>query len=154
MKIYRLESSVSVPVSLREAFALFETAGSLARLTPPDFQLRVLSGGRLRKGSEIKLQIRRMGIPLRWTARITEYEPPFFFVDEQISGPFAYWRHRHGFRPTEYGAMISDRVEYALPLGPAGRLAHRLFLHTDIEKLFDYRRKAVSEILTGAPTAR
>jgi len=155
MKIYRLESSISVPVSLREAFALFETAGNLVRLTPPEFQLRVVSGedAKMRKGAEFKLQIRRMGLRLTWTARIAEYEPPFFFVDEQASGPFAYWRHRHEFRPTEYGAMISDRVEYALPFGAVGRLAHRLFVRHQLEELFDYRRRAMGEILTGATTA-
>jgi ligand-binding SRPBCC domain-containing protein len=156
MKIYRLESSVSVPVSLREAFALFETAGNLLRVTPPEVRLRVTRGGdmKLRKGAEIGLEIRRWGLRLNWRVRIAEYEPPFFFVDEQAAGPFACWRHRHEFRPTEYGAMISDRLEYALPLGPLGRLAHRLFVRRQLEELFDYRRRAIAEILTGAPTAK
>ena len=156
MKTYRLESSISVPVSLREAFALFETPGNLVRLTPPEFHLRVISGedAKLRKGAEFRLQIRRMGVPLTWKARIAEYEPPFFFVDEQTSGPFAQWRHRHEFRPTEYGAMISDRVEYALPFGPFGRLVHRLFVRRQLEELFDYRRRALAEVFTGAITAQ
>ena len=35
-----------------------------------------------------------------------------------------YWHHRHDFKPTEYGALVSDWVDYALPFGPLGRLAH------------------------------
>ena len=155
MKIYRLERSMSVPVSLREAFEFFENPGNLARITPPWLNFRITSPQpiHMRKGAEIDYQIRWLGLPLNWKTVITEYEPPFFFVDRQKSGPYAYWHHRHDFKPTEYGALVSDKVDYALPLGPLGSLAHRLAVGRQLEEIFDYRQKTLAEILTGAPTA-
>ena len=155
-KTYRLELSVSVPVSLREAFAFFENPYNLARITPPWLNFRITSPERIqmRKGAEITYQIRWLGVPVNWKTVIAEYEPPFFFVDEQASGPYAHWRHRHEFKPAESGVIVSDCVDYALPLGLLGRLAHRLIVRRQLQEIFDYRRKALARILTGMPTAK
>lgn len=156
MKTYHLECSMSVPVSLREAFAFFEDPRNLARITPPRLNFRIVSLQPIvmRKGAEIDYEIRWLGLPLRWKTVIAEYEPPFFFVDVQMSGPYAYWRHRHDFKPTEYGALVSDRVDYALPLGPLGRLAHRLVVRKQLQQIFDYRQNQLADILTGATAAK
>ena len=156
MKTYSLECSVSVPVSLQEAFAFFENPHNLARITPPSLNFRIASPERIqmRKGAEIDYQIRWLGLPLKWKTAIAEYEPPFFFVDEQVAGPYAYWHHRHDFKPTEYGALVSDRVDYALSFGPLGRLAHGLAVRRQLQAIFDYRQNALSAILTGAPMAK
>jgi len=156
MKTYRLESSITVPVSLREAFEFFESPYNLARITPPWLNFRILTEERvqMREGAEIRYLIRWLGMPIRWKTEITAYEPPFFFVDEQASGPYAYWRHRHEFKPTESGTIVSDHVEYALPFGPLGRFMHWLRVGSQLEEIFEYRRKVLSETLTGAPTAR
>lgn len=156
MKTYRFACSISLPVSLQEAFAFFENPHNLARITPPWLNFRITSPERIqmRKGAEIAYQIRWLGLPLNWKTVITEYEPPFFFVDEQAAGPYAYWRHRHDFKPTEYGALVSDQVDYALPLGPVGWLAHRLVVRRQLEDIFEYRQTALAGILTGAPMAK
>jgi ligand-binding SRPBCC domain-containing protein len=156
MKTYRFACSISLPVSLQEAFAFFENPHNLARITPPWLNFRITSRERIemRKGAEIAYQIRWLGLPLNWKTVITEYEPPFFFVDEQARGPYAYWHHRHDFKPTEYGALVSDQVDYALPLGPVGWLAHRLVVRRQLEEIFDYRQTALAGILTGAPMAK
>ena len=156
MKTYRLECSLSLPVSLQEAFAFFENPHNLARITPPWLNFHIASPGRIqmRKGAEIDCQIRWLGLALKWKTAIAEYEPPFFFVDEQVAGPYAYWRHRHDFKPTEYGALVSDCVDYALPFGPLGRLAHRLAVRRQLQEIFEYRQNALSGILTGAATAK
>ena len=153
---YRLESSMVVPVSLWDVFAFFEDPRNLTRITPEWLRFRITSPGRIqmRKGAEFEYQIRWLGLPLKWKSAITEYEPPFFFADEQTSGPYAYWRHRHDFKPTESGALVSDRVDYALPFGPLGRLAHRLVVRRQLERIFAYRQKALAGMLTGATAAK
>lgn len=147
---------MSVPVSLREAFAFFEDPHNLARITPAWLNFRIASPApiQMRKGAEIEYRIRWLGLPFNWKTAITEYEPPFFFVDEQAAGPYAYWHHRHDFKPTEYGAMVSDRVDYALPFGPLGRLAHRLAVRRQLQEIFNYRQKALAGILMGATAAK
>ena len=39
---------------------------------------------------------------------------------------------------------MRDRVDYALPLGALGELSGALFVHRDVERIFDFRRAAVA----------
>jgi hypothetical protein len=41
---------------------------------------------------------------------------------------------------------MTDRVEYALPLGPLGGVAHRLFVARTLARIFDHRRTVISEL--------
>ena len=100
----------------------------------------------MRKGAEIDYKLSWLGIPLRWKTLITEYEPPFHFVDEMKKGPYSLWRHRHTFRPSPRGTVIEDRVDYALPLGPVGSVAHRFLVKRQVEEIFAYRQKALEGI--------
>jgi hypothetical protein len=44
-----------------------------------------------------------------------------------------------------------DRIEYALPFGPLGRIAHGISVRRDVEKIFDYRWKKVEELFGATP---
>ena len=44
---------------------------------------------------------------------------------------------------------MRDRVSYALPLGPCGTLAHRLWVKRDIERIFDFRAEKMRELFPG-----
>ena len=40
---------------------------------------------------------------------------------------------------------MTDHVEYALPLGPLGRIAHALQVRRNVETIFDYRFDRIQE---------
>jgi ligand-binding SRPBCC domain-containing protein len=80
-----------------------------------------------------------------WLTVIQEWDPPHRFVDEQLSGPYALWRHTHTFSADGAGGTIMrDEVRYALPLGGLGELAHRLVVRSDLERIFDFREQVVA----------
>ena len=95
-------------------------------------------------------------LPFRigWLARITEFVWNSHFCDEQIKGPFASWKHRHGIvsesRRDVAGTLISDDVEYVLPLGPLGAVANALFIGSQMESTFAFRRERLEAILPAA----
>ncbi len=142
------------PVSLQEAFAVFENPYNLAAITPPWLNFRILTPNlQMHLGAEIDYEFRWMGIPLLWKTRITEYEPPFHFVDEALKSPYLLWRHRHTFRPRAEGTLISDQVDYSLPFGFFGNAAHSLVVRKQLDQIFDYRQKIVAQML-GVVAAR
>lgn len=149
MRTHTLDQSMTVPVSQPRAFEFFEAPENLSRITPPWLSFRIATQGpvRMRKGARIDYHIRWLGLKLKWRTLITEYEPPRYFVDEQIEGPYRFWRHEHTIEPDPSGAIIGDRVEYALPLGWLGRLVHRLLVRRQLEAIFRYRRRAIGRIL-------
>ena len=72
--------------------------------------------------------------------------PDLLFEDVQEEGPYRVWIHTHRFEDVGKRVTMHDRVEYALPLGPMGRLVHRLAVRRQLETIFDFRRQAIEEI--------
>ncbi len=150
MSEHRLEREQVLPRRIDEVIAFFAEARNLERITPPWLVFRVLTPEpiEMRVGALIDYRLRVHGIRLSWTTRIEEWEPGAGFVDRQIAGPYRLWRHRHSFRARGDGTVVTDVVDYALPFGPLGDLAHRLFVRRDLERIFAYRHAAAARELT------
>ena len=133
-----------------DAFAFFADARGLEAITPPWLALRVVTPGpiEMRPGALIDYRLRLHRIPVRWRTRIEAWEPCERFVDVQLEGPYRLWHHTHEFEADGAGAtVIRDTVQYGLPLGPLGALAHNLFVRRDLERIFDFRRDALERLL-------
>jgi ligand-binding SRPBCC domain-containing protein len=143
----RRETLVSRP--LPEVFEFFSKPQNLERLTPEWLSFRILTPlpVEMRVGTLINYQLRVRGIPVHWQSEITSWNPPVEFVDEQIRGPYQRWRHTHRFSSMDGGTRVEDIVEYALPFGPLGGIAHRLLVERDLTKIFDYRAQHVGRLL-------
>ena len=87
------------------------------------------------------------GLSLHWRTHIELFEPENRFVDTQQEGPYRYWRHLHEFEEVDEGTLMRDVVDYELPLGPLGTVAHALFVRGLLERICSYRRQVVMEIL-------
>src|SRR4029079_974373 len=98
----------------------------------------------MRNGLEVDYRIRPLfGLPLRWRSKITEYGPPHAFADLQLRGPYRSWEHRHSFVAEGDQTRVLDAVEYSLPLGPLGDIAHRVVVRAQLEDIFRYRAYAI-----------
>ncbi|MGI8992057.1 MAG: SRPBCC family protein [Bryobacteraceae bacterium] len=151
---YVLSCEMRAAVPIVEAFRIFEDPSNLARITPSWLNFRVTSRQvQMRKGAEITYRIAWLGLPISWKTIITEYDPPHRFVDEQARGPYAMWRHRHEFQEVPGGTVVSDRVDYILPLGPLGRLAHWMVVKPQLREIFRFRQRAIAKMLGAAETS-
>lgn len=135
-----------------EVFAFFADAGNLERITPPELNFQILTPQPIdiKQGALIDYKLRMRGLPLKWRTEISTWEPPFKFVDQQLTGPYRQWIHTHTF--TELGpneTQIEDVVRYRLPFEPFGDAIHFL-VRRELDYIFDFRQKAVAEIL-GQP---
>ena len=78
-------------------------------------------------------------ITVHWVTEITQVAEPHYFIDHQISGPYSLWHHQHWFKETDEGVEMTDEVNYAIPLGLLGRLAHWLFVGKEVNRIFNHR---------------
>jgi ligand-binding SRPBCC domain-containing protein len=67
------------------------------------------------------------------------------FIDEQLSGPYKKWVHTHDFLPIKEGVLIRDQIIYKIPMGLAGNFFGHPFIKKDLQKIFNYRKKIISE---------
>jgi hypothetical protein len=143
---HRLEREQVIPAPRAKVFEFFSAAENLGRLTPPFLELRILTPLpiEMKRGQHIEYRIAFGGLPMRWLAEITCWEPNERFVDEQLRGPYRCWHHLHEFRAVAQGTLMRDVVDYELPFGPLGSAAHALVVRRLLGRIFSFRAGAVA----------
>lgn len=142
-------ASSPLPVSVEAAFAYHERHGALQRLVPPWESVEVeRTDASLAVGSEVVLKTSVFGVPVRWVAQHTLYEPPHLFADTQVSGPFARWLHRHQFAAVGERSSLTDDIDFDVPLGAIGNLLGSKAALGRIESMFAYRHRVTRDDLT------
>ncbi|MCA8997041.1 MAG: SRPBCC family protein [Planctomycetaceae bacterium] len=141
--------SVSLPDPPEAVFAFHEHPEALKRLIPPWEAMSVFeTDNSLAPGSRVILGGSVMGMPVRWVAEHTEYDPPHLFADRQVSGPFVYWYHRHRIEPDgNGGSILTDEIQYDVPFGRMGRLFGNWLVRRKLEAMFTYRHEQTQQFL-------
>ena len=145
MTAFNLATEHWLPRQPEDVFDFYADAFNLERLTPPWLRFEVITPApiTMQSGVEIDYRLRLHGLSLKWRSRITAWDPPHRFVDEQIRGPYRTWIHEHTFTPHQGGTLVGDHVKYAM-LG--GWLADRLLVRRDLERIFAFRQQRLAEI--------
>lgn len=145
MPIRELVSELWLPVPRDKVFPFFADAANLETITPPWLRFRILTPPpiEMHEGTLIDYRLRIHGVPIRWRTRISVWEPPRRFVDEQLRGPYRQWIHEHTFEPKDGGTLVRDHVRYAVP---ADWLLHRWLVRPDIERIFAYRSEVLRRL--------
>ena len=152
MKIYRLESTEILPVTLEEAWEFFSNPHNLPKITPPELNLRIISGAEreIYPGMIITYSVTPFPfVRTSWATEITAVDLLRYFVDEQRFGPCRFWHHKHFFADAGQKTEVRDLVHYALPFGPLGRLAHLLFVKRKPDSIFNYRSAQLRSLFGG-----
>lgn len=143
MKIFNLTRKQFLPINLSEAWNFFSTPHNLAKITPAHmgFKILYISGGeKTYAGQIIRYHVNVLpGIKVHWVTEITQVQELNYFIDEQRFGPYALWHHQHHFKEVPGGVEMTDEVNYAIPLGWLGQLAHVLFVGREVNRIFDHR---------------
>ncbi len=166
---HRFRTEQWVPYPVERVFAFFADPANLPPLMPrwqharvekahyvppPELPVFAKVGVVAGQGSLISISFRPVPLlPVRlgWDAYIAEFRWNDSFCDEQRRGPFRYFRHCHSIRAEMRdgvtGSVVSDVVEYELPLGVLGDLANTLAVSKQMRLLFAYRQKMLAMLL-------
>ena len=134
-----------------EVFEFFGRAENLECITPPELSFRILTPLPIAMHFDARIEYRLAlhGLPMRWRTRISAWNPPDTFVDEQEQGPFAQWIHTHRLADAPGGGTrVEDEVRYRLPFAPLGELANGV-VRSQLARIFGHRQRAVAEAFGG-----
>jgi ligand-binding SRPBCC domain-containing protein len=149
MKIYRKHTFQNLPITCDQAWDFLCDPNNLKTITPDYMGFEILSGAekKMYAGQIIQYIVTPvMGIPTKWVTEITHVKEGEYFVDEQRFGPYALWHHKHFIRPIENGVEMEDIIDYKIPFGTLGRLAHPIIVKPKLNEIFDYRKKKLIEL--------
>ena len=149
-KTYGITRSQQLPCDIHTAWAFFSIPSNLSKITPPDMKFMAKSAiadQPVFEGMVLDFHVSPLfSIRMRWRSQIAQVDGPYSFTDVQTKGPFKRWQHRHEYIANAEGVLVLDTVDYQLPFGLLGRLAHGL-VRKNLEKLFDYRIQTLERIL-------
>lgn len=149
MKIYNLQSKQKLPISANKAWDFLSSPTNLKKITPEYMGFNIISGAdrKIYPGQIIQYIVTPLfGIKTKWVTEITHVQENKYFVDEQRFGPYALWHHKHFIKPIEGGIEMEDIVDYKIPFGLIGQLAHPILIKPKLREIFDYRHDKLIEI--------
>ena len=149
MKLYQLKTQQKLPISIEKAWDFFSNPKNLKKITPKEMSFEIICGAEksIYPGQIIQYNVSPIfGIKLRWVTEITHVIDNKYFVDEQRFGPYSLWHHKHFFKKIKGGILMEDVVDYKIPLGWMGQLAHFIFVKNRLKKIFKYRENKLVKL--------
>lgn len=149
MKLYQIKTQQKLPISIEKAWDFFSNPKNLKKITPEEMSFEIISGAEksIYPGQIIQYNVSPiLGIKLRWVTEITHVIDNKYFVDEQRFGPYSLWHHKHFFKEIKGGILMEDVVDYKIPLGWLGQLAHFIFVKNRLKKIFKFRENKLVKL--------
>jgi ligand-binding SRPBCC domain-containing protein len=110
------------------------------------FRIVSLPSEILYEGEIIEYYVRVFpGIWIPWVSEIKALREGESFVDDQVSGPFKFWHHRHSFEEVEGGTVVRDLIHYSVGFGPFGEIARKLVVKNQLNEMFRHRRTTLEK---------
>ncbi|WP_288438191.1 SRPBCC family protein [uncultured Chryseobacterium sp.] len=136
--------------NIEKAWSFFSSPHNLSEITPESMGFVVLSDVKdkpIFKGMEIGYTVSPvLGIPMWWKTVISQVKDHESVTDFQKECPYKYWNHFHEFIPNENRVQMKDTVDYELPMGILGAIAHQLFVKEKLRSIFDFRYRVLNDL--------
>ncbi|MGB3145768.1 MAG: SRPBCC family protein [Maribacter sp.] len=155
MKLYQLHSKQALPISMDTAWNFLSDPANLKVITPEHMGFHILSGADrpMFAGQIIQYKVSPFpGFTTKWVTEITHVDQGHYFVDEQRFGPYALWHHKHFIKKIDEGVEMEDIIDYKIPLGILGQLAHPLIVKKQLLEIFKYREQKLKELFGTVAT--
>jgi ligand-binding SRPBCC domain-containing protein len=101
--------------------------------------------GLINLNETVTWQATHFGIRQKLTSKITAFEKPYYFRDEQIKGAFQSFYHEHKFEQLENKILMTDIFEYQSPFGIIGKIFNKFILTNYLRNLLINRNNVIKE---------
>jgi ligand-binding SRPBCC domain-containing protein len=101
--------------------------------------------GLIKLNEFVTWQATHFGIKQKLTSKITAFNSPIYFRDEQIKGIFKSIYHEHKFEVVDGKVIMTDLFKFESPFGIFGQLFNKLILTRYLTKLLVERNNIIKE---------
>lgn len=140
----RFEVAETVPLPVDAVWKAHEDVQLLERIAPPFPAVRLKESNIVCSlGTEFTVRVELLSVGLDLRVKITHWDPPTCFIDEQVSGPFRFWEHTHHFMPISVeSTRVVDLVKFEL-----NPLVDGTLIRLGLETMFKLRMQNLKQAL-------
>lgn len=103
------------------------------------------TSGLMQKGEKVTWRARHLGWNHTMTVLMFDMNPPHYFEDVMVKGPFKYMKHQHYFQEHANNTLMIDRFHFATPWGWIGKMADTLLLEAYMKNLLIKRNACIKK---------
>jgi ligand-binding SRPBCC domain-containing protein len=139
--------STVIPATPDKVYAYIADMNNLAALMPDDLQLKLTSPiVEMARGAEFEYELKRFGFSQVWGTKIEELTPEKTIVERQVLGFFHSWVNTYNFEAHgEASTLMTNIVEFTMPLGLIGRLLDDLYVRRDLCRILETAQRKLQE---------
>jgi ligand-binding SRPBCC domain-containing protein len=143
-ELERFEVAETVPLPVDAVWKAHEDVQLLERIAPPFPAVRLKESNIVcGLGTEFTVRVELLSLGLDLRVKITHWDPPTCFIDEQVSGPFRVWEHTHHFMPISVeSTRVVDLVKFEL-----NPLVDGTLIRLGLETMFKLRMQNLKQAL-------
>ena len=104
-----------------------------------------ITSGLINMGEFVTWEATHFGIKQNLKSRITKYNRPFHFRDEQEKGAFKYIIHDHYFESKDELVIMKDTFEFDSPYFVIGKIVNKLILTKYMTNFLIQRNNIIKE---------
>ena len=104
-----------------------------------------ITTGLINLGEYVTWQATHFGIRQELSSKITAFDRPFHFRDEQVKWPCKYIIHDHSFEVQGGYVVMKDIFSFLSPFGIIGRIFDKIVLAGYLKKLLTTRNDVIKE---------
>lgn len=108
-----------------------------------------ITSGLINLGEFVTWQATHFGIKQKLTSKITAFDRPYHFRDEQQKGAFKFIIHDHFFEAKGDIVIMKDVFNFQSPLGFLGNTADKLILTNYLTNFLIKRNTTIKEFAEG-----
>lgn len=114
--------------------------------------IKGVTSGCIGYGQTVTWEARHLGVRQRLTSKITIFEPPYHFRDEQVKGAFSSLVHDHYFEKQQDPnlTLMKDHFKFTAPAGLLGKLFNHLILTRYMRRFLTRRNNLLKSVAEGS----
>jgi ligand-binding SRPBCC domain-containing protein len=103
--------------------------------------------GMIEAGEQVNFEATHFLIRQRLKSKIIEFNKPYKFVDQMVSGAFRTLNHKHEFMTVHNHTVMKDELTFEAPYGLAGKAAEMLILSRYMRNFLNYRNSQLKLVV-------
>lgn len=95
------------------------------------------------KNETVTILVTHAGKQRMTMLKLTTFERPNLFVEEQVKGDLQNYRHEHHFKKAENGTILIDILEFGIPKDILGKIFGKVYFKKYLEELLRKRTEII-----------